>query len=512
MLPVVMQDEYVYRRQVLLFQPAEYDYPNYLFSGLSALAETSPIGFYLAIKLQNALAVGIAVGVIYWALSQFANRSVALLASAVFLAVPSFFQSSFYMPDMFLSAFLAASLVLLVLALSKDLNWKSPIWAFAALFLGLALLSKPHALFFVLGILLYAFVELIRKRVISPFFIVAGLAISIRLVAGFVVAGPAGLNLLGRSYSQSLVGAPEQVGQQTLSAAGVPASGGVSNLVATFAWEFLQLFGALSVMSVGLMILILIRSFRSSENLFVSIVAITGVGAIAAFETFVSASGDDHSGRILTRHLEYLVAVVIALGIFELQKHRSLTKSNVFPALVLVAVSATGGALLLGSMPVHRVSDGATVILSGLWGGGYLIAATLLIAAFWLTQMSSSKWPAISVVGMFVLLNFSAHAEIRNAYSTRTQVDEFAQLVASEMDLQGREVHVVANSKATAELFLFYTVPENANISFFDPGASVDVTSNETPNAIFFPLENLSLVTSCPAKQIGQFNYFDCRP
>lgn len=512
MLPVVMQDEYVYRRQVLLLSPTEYDYPNYLFSGLAALAEASTFDFYTAIKLQNALSVGLAVGVIYWALCQLANKSIAFMASVLFLAVPSFFQSSFYMPDMFLSAFLASSLALLVLAVGKSLDWKNPIWVFSALLLGFALLSKPHALFFVCGIIVYGFVTFIRSRSISPTFLVAGLAVILRLGVGFAVAGNAGLNLLGSSYSQSLVGAPDQVEQQNLVASGLSGSGGVGNLLATFGWEFGQLFGALSLMSMGLLVLILIRSLRSNENLLVSIVLLTGIAAIAAFETFVSATGDDHSGRILTRHLEYMLAIIVALGLVELQKYHSITKKNVVPVMGLVAVSVVVGTLLLSAMPLHRVSDGASVVLSGLWGGGYLIAATLLVVALWLTQMSSSKWPAIAAVAMFVLLNFSAHAEIRGAYATKTQVDEFAQLVAADLDLRGREVFVLANSKASAELFLFYTVPQNSKVNLLEPGSSFDVTSNEKPEAIFFPLENIGLVASCPAKQIGQFNYFDCRP
>jgi phosphoglycerol transferase len=510
MLPVVMQDEYVYRRQTLLLSPAEYDFPNYLFSVLAVFSESSPFGFYTSIKLQNALAVGISVAVIYWALLQLTNRWNALVASGLFLAVPSFFQSSFYMPDMFLSAFLAASLSLLVLATGKGLWWKRLEWFVAAIFLGLALLSKPHALFFVMGIVIYATVELLRSRKISPVFMVAGLALAIRLGVGFLVAGPAGLNLLGSAYSQSLMGAPAEVIQQNSSASVGPGPGSTGNLFTSFAWESLQLFGAISFLSLGLLILLLLRVFRSPENLLVSTVAITGIGAIAAFETFISAAGDDHSTRILTRHLEYLAAVIIALGLFELQKYRSLTKANALVVFSMVGGSVVVGAWLLGSLPLHRVSDGALVVLSGLWGGGYLIAAALLIAIFWFSQSYKSPWPAVSVMALFVLLNFSAHGEIRNAYSTKTQVDEFAQLVASDLDLVGREVYVIANAKASAELFLFYTIPEQATIRFVESGATVDVSSKESQKAIFFPIENLSLITSCHAEQLGQFIYFDC--
>jgi hypothetical protein len=510
MLPVVMQDEYVYRRQVLLLIPAEYEYPNYLFSGLALLAEDSPIGFYAAIKLQNTLAVAIAIGVVYWALSQLTNRSIALVASAVFLVIPSIFQSSFYMPDMFLSAFLAASLALLLLAVNRGLGWRSWPWIAAAVFLSFALLSKPHSLFFVIGIIVFATFELIRSRRLSPVFMVVGLALTIRLVTGFFVAGPAGLNLIGLSYSQSIVGAPGRFSQQSLNATGLGGSGVTGNVIGSFAWEFLQLFAALSLLTLGLLVLLLVRAFRSAENLLISIIALSGMAAIAAFETFVSANGDDHSERILTRHLEYLAAIIIGLGIHELQKHRSLTQANVFPIVSVITASVVAGVLVLSLLPLRRVSDGALIILSNVWGGGLIIATVFLIALFWFTQTSTKSWPAISVVALLALLNFSAYVEIRNAYSTENQTDQFAQMVAAELNLVGREVFVIANAKASAELFLFYTVPESSTMSYAAPGAKVDVKSEESPRAIFFPLENVSIVTSCQAKQLGQFNYFDC--
>ena len=511
MLPVIMQDEYVYRRQVLLLEPANYDYPNYLFSALASFSESSPLGFYFSIKIQNALVVALAVGVIYWAISQLTSKLIAIVSSGLFLTVPAFFQSSFYMPDMFISGFLAASLALLLLAAKREVDWRNPIWYSSAFMLLAALLSKPHALFFLFGLLLFGVIHFIRTRKTSPVFAVVAVALASRFVIGYLVAGPAGLNLLGSSYSQSLVGAPQQITQQTLTAAGAEAKDSIGNLFSMFLLNTLQLFVALALASLGLIVLVLLRSFRSPENLLLSVVIFTGIGAIAAFETLVSAAGDNHSDRILTRHLEYLVALIVGLGLFELQKHKSITKKNVLPLIGLVAIAVLGGSFILGTMPRHLVSDGAFIILSGLWGGGYLIATTVLAALFWFTKLSPKHWPATLVIIVLAAVNISAHSEIRSAYSVKTAVDEFAESVAANLDLSDRQVFVIANAKASAELFMFYTVPEMPNIAFYEPGSSIDVGASEEPASIFFPLEDISIVTNCEAKQIGTYTYYDCQ-
>lgn len=510
MLPLVMQDEYVYRRQVLLLEPRDYEYPNYFFSGLATLAELAQVDFYLLIKLLNALVASLAVATIYFVFKNLFGRSYAIVGAGAFLTVPAFFQASFYMPDMFLSAFLASCLALLLFATDRNLPLKSGSWILATLFLTLALLSKPHALIFVGGLFVFGLISTSTVRKVANVLVVTVGAVSARLAIGFLVAGPAGLNLLGSSYSGSLFGAPERALEQSSMAAGDAVSGVAGNPFVSFSWEALQLFGALSFATLGLLVVVLLSARRSSGSLLLTVITITGIVAIAGFETFVGITGDDHSGRILTRHLEYLVAFILVLAMHQLLTTSQKTFVQRWPTVLLSLGSATLGIALLAGLPSHRVSDGTIVILSGSWGGGYFLVGGLVAAIFWLTRYSATKWLPAMVVTAFLLVNVANHNEIRTAYSGRTPVDDFGQAVAKELDLTGRAVHVVGNSKAGTELFLFYTIPLRPSTTYFEPGSSIDMAAVEEPNAVLFPIEQISLITSCASKEIGAFTYFDC--
>lgn len=510
MLPVVMQDEYVYRRQTVLFAPENFDFPTYLFSLFALMAESNSEDYYFFIKLQNSIAAAIATTIIYWSFNSLANRTTGILGAGFFLVVPAIFQSSFYMPDMFLSSFLASSLALLIYSTKKNLSWRHPSWWVASIFLAAALFSKPHALFFVAGLVLFSFLNYLRTRKLSTALMVSAAALFTRLVLGFIWAGPAGLNLLGNAYSQSLVGSPERIGASSLSASGLVATSAPGNPFVGFLWEFIQLLGALSFFSLGLFALVLFVSVRYREELLLSSIVVTSLVAIAGFEVFVGLGGDDHSGRILTRHIEYLVAFVVVAGLLHAKKLRSMKKFDLYLALALVAIATLSGSLLLGLLPSHRVSDGAIVILSGTWGGGLLIAITAFVGIFWFTQASHSAWPSTLSVLAILAVSVSAFGEIRTTYSTRTAVDAFATAVAKTGVLEDREVTVIGDSKAAAELFLFYTLPASANIRYLEPGTTVDMEPLEDPRSIFVPLGEISLVTRCSPVPVQDFVYYDC--
>lgn len=515
MRPVVMQDEFVYRQQVLTQKAGEFDYPNYLFSLAAWVSEQAGENFYLFIKMFNSLAAGVAVGVLFYVLATLYSRVIALLASLVFVFFPAVSQASFYMPDMFVSAFLLATMAMLLLGLHQDRGLRAWIWILSALPLTLAFLSKPHTLIAIGGLILFSLIDSVRSRRLSPVLLTVGLALFARLIIGFAFAGTSGVNIFGKSYSENLLGTGTQHGSGQVSASGTEMTAGPTsavnpNIFASFGWEFLQLFGAVGFVTLGLVVPVMIFWKRSRTNLLVSVVVLTSIGGIAFFETLVGLSGDDHSVRILTRHVEYLIPLIFAVGLPGLSTVQRSNKLIMFSTIGLVsAVLAVGWAVLSG-LPSHRISDGTTVVLTGLWGGGFLLLVAFIGVLLWIGQIFESRWSEVVLSSALVLSSFFAFWEVRSVFSIDTEVDQLGRVVMTPGFFKARNVLVVSDSKADAELFRFYLLPGGAEQRLFKEGTIVDMEGVEAPEGIFVPLGSIQLDTNCQAVQLGESVYYDC--
>ena len=516
MLPIVMQDELVYRWQSVYLGFEELDFPAYTLAIASRFAEANPESWYVVIKLINALAAGLATGVLYWSLRRLVRLWITVVSAASFLLVPAMFQASFYMPDMLASASLLSAISLLVVGVSESRSPRSPIWIVAALPLALALLSKPHALFAVFGVLTFALAHFFGSRKFSPALITVALAMMGRLLVGFMIAGPAGFNLIGNNYSSSLFAIQQELLPSTELAQGL--HGSISNAIPadsqnfllSFGWEFAQLFAVFGLVSLGLIIPILTRVASSQSLLLLGSVLLVTIAGVAAFEVLVGARGDDHSGRILTRHFEYLLPLVIGLGLHELRKRGILGRQAVLVhGLALVAILGFGSYLLV-TLPRYQVSDGVMVLLAGFWSNAYVWSLVALSVLLWLALIFKPEWPAVVVVVLFLgALGVFAN-EARTSFSTETPNHTLAKAMAASGILEGRELVIVTDSKKISELFRFYNLSASFTQRVFPSDSIVDGSKFEATDAILVPMGHIQLQTNCYLMELDGFVYFDC--
>ena len=516
MLPIVMQDELIYRWQAVYMSFDEMDFPAFTLAIASRFAEANPESWYLVIKITNALAAGLAAGVLYWALRRMVPLWIAILSTTSFLLIPAMFQASFYMPDMLASAFLLSAMALLMVGVSEGRSPRSLIWFAAALPLALALLSKPHALFAVVGVLAFAMAHFLKFRKFSPALISVALAMMGRLLVGFMLAGTSGLNLIGRSYSSNLFSIQSELLPSTELANDiyrtVPSeiSAEPQNFLLSFGWEFAQLFAVFGLVSLGLIIPILTRAAKSQSLLLLASVLLVTMAGVAAFEALVGAAGDDHSDRILTRHFEYLLPLVIGLGLHELRRRETWRRQDVLvQGLALVAILGLGTYFLI-LLPLHQVSDGVMVLLAGFWGHSYVWALVALSVLLWLALIAKPAWPAVIVYIAFLGVSGLLANEARTLFSTETPNHTLGKAMAASNILEGRELVIISDSKKISELFRFYNLTESFSEKVYPTDSIVDGSKFESIGVVFVPMGQIQLKTDCSLMELDGFVYFDC--
>jgi hypothetical protein len=421
------------------------------------------------------------------------------------------FQASFYMPDMFVSSFLLISAALVMLGLHESRGFRDMVWVFAGFSLLLALLSKPHALIALSAFVLFAALHTLRERKLSPVLTSVVIAIVGRLLIGLLVAGQSGLNVFGSSYTEGVFSAPMVGGSFVASGMNAVSqeASGMANPAWSFLWEFLQLFSVFVLFSLGLLIVLMVRAFRSNLNLFLVVLTLTSLGAIALFETLVGLQGDDHSERILTRHIEYLIPLLLIFGLTEIRQFRPSTNLP-FIVISLVATFSSAGLWALSELPRYRVSDGAIVLLSGRWSGGYVLLVVALAIAFWFGHLTKNKsLPLLAVFGL-AFTSISAGFELSNQRSMNISTDLAGKELAELGSLKDRTVLVVSFSKTHAELMRFYTVSTSSSQRIVTSGSVFDVSDLEEPGLVLLPLEGVQLVSSCEPVVGDHFVYYDC--
>ena len=511
MLPMVMQDEFIYRNQVVHQAFADYGLPNYLFGLIARLAEATQENYYLAIKIFNAIVAATAASTIFVTLRRIIGTRLGVLAAAAFIVLPSFLQSSFYMPDMFLSAFLAMTICILSVGLSQERDLRDPLWLLAATTFVLAFLSKPHAIIALAGVLLVAGLHTLRKRALSPLFVVVVATLVGRLAIGWLFAGTAGLNLFGPTYTSGLFGSDRNLGASVASGpSGTTVFQGVDgNVSLSFLFEFGQLLTVFILWSFGLLLVLLLRAGKDVSSLFLSVVTLTSLFGVALFETIVGYLGDDHTGRVLTRHVEYLLPIVLAFGLAEL-RNIGFRSIRTIPVPVIAVATSLIGFFSLWSLPMTRASDGTFVELSSQWSQGFLAVLLGLTLVFWSSSIFASRNIPVLVAWVLVVASSVAGFNLRAQYSSATQVDFAGNELANQGILRNRDVLVISTSKTTAELMRFYLVPKSSSQRIFGVEGALDVTSLEGPEKVLIPVGEVQLFTSCPAVTGTHFVYYDC--
>ena len=336
-LPSIMQDEYIYTSQAKNLPFAEQFYSNYVFSWVMGITNSCGYDFYTCTKSINSVFFLATILFTFLIASRFLSFRWSVFAASVTALSPIAIPVSFFMPETMYFSMMTMTIWLTLLVSKRDNIW---LWALPGLALGATALVKPHAIFMLPAFALFALVFIYKKTGSSW---LRGLSSAVSLVAGFMItklglgfafAGLEGLKFFG-GYG-SPVGAIATVVSK--SAESAPTEVPEDSAVADAASSGLEIFLGISVSHLlahtAVLLLLagvpLILSLRialsvakakqpmgdvSAFFILIALITVSMIGVVALFEAYVTASGDDHSDRLILRYYEFLIPQFLVMGL-----------------------------------------------------------------------------------------------------------------------------------------------------------------------------------------------------
>jgi phosphoglycerol transferase len=218
----------------------------------------------------------------------------------------------------------------LTLVASQKQSWL--FWIVSGLSLGTTALVKPHAVFMLPAFVVFALIFAYKKSDSNWLHAIrAGATVAVGFLItkfglGFAFAGTEGLKLFGGYGSPvgALAGAAgaEEV---TIGTEGVARSG--LEVLVTVASTHLLAHASAMLLFAGIPLLLSLRvSYSvvrtkqpigevSSLFVLVALITVSMIVVVALFEGYVTASGDDHSDRLILRYYEFLIPPFIVTGL-----------------------------------------------------------------------------------------------------------------------------------------------------------------------------------------------------
>jgi phosphoglycerol transferase len=348
-----MQDEYIYTSQAKNLPFAEQFYSNYLFSLVMGITNSCGDEFYACTKTINSFFfMGTVLLTFLIALRFLAFRWSVFVASVVALS-PIAIPVSYFMPETMYFSMMTLT-IWLTLIVSKRESWL--FWIVSGLSLGATALVKPHAVFMLPAFVIFAFIFAFKKSDSSWLQgIRAGAAVAVGFLItkfglGFAFAGTEGLKLFGGYGTPvgALTGAAA-ASDVVFGTEGVARSG-LEVLVTVASTHFLAHASAMLLIA-GIPLFLALRvSYSvaktkqpigdvSSLFVLVALITVSMVGVVALFEAYVTASGDDHSDRLILRYYEFLIPQFIIMGLLLPRFTDSKRLFRIIQGSIIVAAS-----------------------------------------------------------------------------------------------------------------------------------------------------------------------------
>lgn len=350
-LPAVMQDEYIYSTQSRFTPFAEQQFPNYIYSWLYSTTSACGDNFYQCAKGYNSVFFLITLVFIYLIAARIVGHAWAIVVATVSAVSPIHAYVAYFMPESMYMAFMFATIWVTLNAV-RDGHWQR--WLIAGSMLGLTALVKPHAFFALPAFLLVALIVSAReeghsfKRIALKVLSFAAAFFVVKFAIGFAFAGARGLSIFG-GYG----GVDALVNQIASGAEAVNQSETKSFGEVFFSVTALQIPSHVSILLLiaGLPLLLSVRVLFSSIKskspiselgsfvVLVGIISFSFALVVAVFEGYVSAGGDDHSDRIIMRYYEFIIPLLLILGLSFEKYVASKTLSRLIQAVVVIAAS-----------------------------------------------------------------------------------------------------------------------------------------------------------------------------
>lgn len=406
-LPQIMQDEYIYSTQARNAPFELHPYSNYFFSWVMSGTKVCGVDFYSCTKAINTIVF--VIGVLFTLLiaARYLSLGWAVFVASVTALSPLVIQTSFFMPEAMYFTVMTMSIWVTLLASKKGTWW---LWGLAGMSLGLAALVKPHAIFILPAVVIFAFIVELRRtekvlKVAIPFgtSVATGFLIS-KLGLGFIFAGSAGLKFFGgygspvERISDLAADDSENAAEATTSAFEVLLSVASAHLVAHLA--VLALLAGLPLL---LALRVTIRVLKTKEPIgeassflfLIAVVTLSMMALVPTFEAYITAEGDDHSLRLILRYYEFLIPSFL-ISAFMLDRFVEPGRISRFIQATGVSALAVGLAFVYPALIDTKFADSS--FLAGLEDSpGVFVGLAVVVSA------TSMYWAINPNRGAFVL-------------------------------------------------------------------------------------------------------------
>lgn len=458
-LPQIMQDEYIYSTQARNAPFELHPYSNYFFSWVMSGTKACGVDFYSCTKAINTIVF--VIGVLFTLLiaARYLSLGWTVFVASITALSPLVIQTSFFMPEAMYFTVMTMSIWVTLLASKKGTWW---LWGLAGMSLGLAALVKPHAIFILPAVVIFAFVVELRRtekvlKVAIPFgtSVATGFLIS-KLGLGFIFAGSAGLKFFGgygspvERISDLAADDSENAAEATTSAFEVLLSVASAHLVAHMA-----VIALLAGLPLLLSLRVTLRVLKTKEPIgeassflfLIALVTLSMLALVPTFEAYVTAEGDDHSLRLILRYYEFLIPNFL-VSAFMLDRFVEPSKISRFIQATGVSALSVGFALVYPTLIDTKFADSS--LLSGLEDSpAVFVGLAIVVSAtsiYWAINpergsftLSRITLPLLLVVATFLSQDLLVRSSSMPAYF------DFAGQAAGEVlkNAEGSEIIVV---------------------------------------------------------------------
>ena len=352
-LPSIMQDEYIYTSQAKNQPFAEQFYSNYLFSSVMSLTNACGYEFYTCTKTINSFFFMGTVLLTFLIAIRFLTFRWSVFVASVTALSPIAVPVSYFMPETMYFTMMTLT-IWLTLVVSKRQSWW--LWIVSGLSLGATALVKPHAVFMLPAFVIFAFIFAYKKYGSS---LLQALRASASVATGFMVtkfglgfafAGTEGLKLFG-GYGSPVGALTGAAGAETVTVGTDGAVRSGLEVLLTVASTHLLAHASAMLLLAGIPLILSLRvSYSvvktkqpigdvSSLFVLVALITVSMVGVVALFEAYVTASGDDHSDRLILRYYEFLIPQFIVMGLLLPRFTDSKRLFRIIQGSIIVAAS-----------------------------------------------------------------------------------------------------------------------------------------------------------------------------
>ncbi len=494
-LPQVMQDEYVYSSQARNLPFEEHRFSNYLFSWAMSATKLCGDEFYGCVKLINSGFFMIAIAFTLLIALRYLPFGWAVFIASITALSPLAIQVSFFMPETMY--FMAMTITIWSVLKALD-SGRLVAWVFPGLLLGMAALVKPHAIFLLPAVLLFALIVEYRRTEKLLTSLASGGAVAVaffvsKLSIGYGFAGQAGLEFFGGYGSpvdrlREVVtdttpdAAPESLVEESGSGLLTLLSVGSSHLIAhTAILAILAGIPLVLAIRVSWRILRTREAVSDASGFMLLIALLTGsmLVLVPAFEGYVTANGDDHTMRLILRYYEFLIPsfliAALLLGRF--------VESNLLSRLAqaaIVSVASIGVAVVYPNGFDAKFADSSFLPGFNAYPYWFVIAAIVISIAslYWAIKPETGSYtltagaiPIVLILAMVLSQVVLTRAGTGNAYFDVAGLESRPKLIG----IAGEKIGIVGQTRP--EVFTAKFWIDKAGIKDFaaSEGGSVDL-------------------------------------